>query len=240
MQIVFYGDFFWGGEVWGYYRCMSHRTFLAGLAGLLLAFSAAAAEAPLPELRIEPTGGGSIFYVRNASAQPLTAYLIELVDYPGSSYSLWQDDLTNQPIPPGGEKRIPVANMTVGAVPDYVKMRAALYADGSSAGIPEKAAQLVARRRTVLETTRHLIGRLEKAQSSGTAKASVVAELKQWAALLEPAGKGNRNSTAAVSQAAARSLVADSASRLDAVSLEEMLAGLRTAERALAASKPAL
>jgi hypothetical protein len=120
---------------------MSHQAFLAGL---LLAFSAAA-EAPLPELRTEPTAGGSIFYVRNGSAQPLTAYLIELVDYPGSAYSLWQDDLTNRPIPPGGEKRISVANMTVGAVPDYVKMRAALYADGSSAGIPEKVAQMVAR-----------------------------------------------------------------------------------------------
>ena len=216
---------------------MSRQTFLAGL---LLAFSAAAAQTPLPELRIEPTTGGSIFYVRNASPQPLTAYLIELVDYPGSSYSLWQDDVTAQPIPPGGEKRISVANMTVGAVPDYVKMRAALYADGSSAGIPEKVAQLVARRRTVLETTHELIGRLEKAQSAGTAKAAVVADLKQWAGSLEPAGKGNRNSPAALSKAAARSVVAESASRLDAGSVDERLAGLRAAERALAASKPAL
>jgi hypothetical protein len=30
-----------------------------------LTFPAAAAEAPLPELRTEPTAGGSIFYVRN-------------------------------------------------------------------------------------------------------------------------------------------------------------------------------
>jgi hypothetical protein len=210
------------------------------LAGLLLALSAAAAEMPLPELRTEPTGGGSIFHVHNGSAQPLTAYLIELVDYPGSSYSLWQDDVTAQPIPAGGEKRIPVTNMTVGAVPDYVKLRAALYADGSSAGIPEEVAQLVSRRRTALETTRELIGRLKKAQSAGTEKAAVIADLKQWADSLQPAGKGNRNSPAAVSQAAARSVVSESASRLDASSLDEMLAGLRAAERVLAASKPAL
>jgi hypothetical protein len=216
---------------------MSRQT---SLAGLLLAFAAAAAETPLPELRIEPTAGGSIFFVRNGTAQPLTAYLIELVDYPGSSYSLWQDDVAGQQIPPGGEKRIAVANMTVGAVPDYVKMRAALYADGSSAGIPEKVAQLVARRRTLLETTRELIGRLEKAQSAGTAKAAVSADLKQWANSLEPAGKGNRNSPAALSQAAARSLISDNASRLEASSLGQTLAGLRAAERALAASKPAL
>ena len=54
---------------------------------LLLALPAIAAEVPLPELRIEPTGGGSIFYIKNNSATPLAAYLIELVGYPGSSYS---------------------------------------------------------------------------------------------------------------------------------------------------------
>jgi len=213
---------------------MSSQTFLAGV---LLALSAAGAEMPLPELRVEPTAGGSIFYVRNGSAQPLTAYLIELVDYPGSSYSLWQDDVTGQPIPPGGEKRITVANMTVGAVPDYVKMRAALYADGSSAGIPEKVAQVVARRRTVLETTRELIDRLEKARSAGASKTTVIAGLKQWAGTLEPAGKSNRNSPVALSQAAARSLISESAASLDARSLDETLASLRAAERALAGAK---
>ena len=216
---------------------MSRTTFLAGL---LLALSASAAQTPLPELRIEPTTGGSIFYVRNNSPQPLTAYLIELVDYPGSSYSLWQDDVTTQPIPPGGEKRIPVTNMTVGAVPDYVKMRAALYADGSSAGIPEKVTQLVARRRTVLETTREMIGRLEKARSAGTAKDAVIADLRQWFDTLQPAGKGNGNSPAALRQAAARSVVSEGAAQLRSGSVEDTLADLRAAERALAASKPAL
>jgi hypothetical protein len=216
---------------------MSRKTFLPGI---LLAISAGAAQTPLPELRIEPTAGGSIFYVRNASAQPLTAYLVELVDYPGSSYSLWQDEVTTQPIAPGGEKRIHVTNMTVGAVPDYVKMRAALYADGSSAGIPEKVEQLVARRRTVLETTHELIGRLEKAQAAGATKDSVIADLRQWFDTLQPAGKGNGNSPAALRQAAARSVISEGASQLRSGSVEDALAGLRAAERALAASKPAL
>ena len=216
---------------------MSRHTLLAGLT---LAIAAAAAETPLPDLRIEPTAGGSIFYIRNGSTQPLTAYLIELVDYPGSSYSLWQDDVTTQPLAPGGEKRISVANMTVGAVPDYVKMRAALYADGSSAGIPEKVEQLVARRHTALETTRDLIGRLEKAQSAGTPKAAVIPDLKEWAASLQPAGKGNRNSPAALNQGVKRSVISDGASRLEKQSLDEVLAGLRATERALASSKPPL
>jgi len=208
------------------------------LAGLLLAGSAAAAQ--VPELRIEPTGGGSIFFVRNASAQPLTAYLIELVDYPGSSYSLWQDDVAGEPLPPGGEKRIPVSNMTLGAVPDYVKMRAALYADGTSAGLPEKIDQLLARRRAVLVVTKELIARLEKALAAGTVKAAVAADLKQWADSMQPAGKGNRNTTAAISQAAALSVVLENAARLDARPLEEVLAALRASRSALAASKPAL
>ena len=64
---------------------------------VLLALPAIAADMPLPELRIEPTGGGSIFYIKNTAPVPLTAYLIELVDYPGSSYSFWQDETIAEP-----------------------------------------------------------------------------------------------------------------------------------------------
>ena len=201
---------------------------------LLVALPAIAAEIPLPELRIEPTAGGSIFYIKNNSPQALNAYLIELVDYPGSSYSFWQDETVAEPIPPKGEKRIQVANMTVGAVPDYVKMQAALYAGGASAGIPEKVAQLLDRRRVTLETTRQLIARIEKAQTGGTPKSAAVAGLKQWADTLQPAGKGNRNSPAAINQAAARSVIAATAARLDTLSFAESLAVLRAWESALA------
>ena len=177
---------------------------------LLLALPAIAAETPLPELRTEPTAGGSVFYIKNNSTEALTSCLIELVDYPGSSYSLWQDETVAEPIPPQGTRRIQVANMTVGAVPDYVKMRAALYAGGATAGVPEKVAQLLDRRRVMLEIVRQL------------------------ADTLQPAGKGNRNSQAAINQAAARGLVVGIAARLDAQSPAELLAVLRGWERALA------
>src|SRR5215212_684264 len=120
-------------------------------ASLLLPLSALAAQPPLPDLRVEAAPGGSVFFVRNAHSQPLTAFIIELVDYPGSSYILWQDDLLTGPLAAGAEKRIPVSSMTVGAVPDYVKIRAAVYADGTSAGIPEKVAHLLDRRRVMLQ-----------------------------------------------------------------------------------------
>ena len=201
---------------------------------LLLALPAIAADAPLPELRIEPTAGGSVFYIKNNSTEALTSYLIELVDYPGSSYSLWQDETVAAPIPPQGTQRIQVANMTVGAVPDYVKIRVALYAGGATAGVPEKVAQLLDRRRATLETIRQLAGRIEKAQAEGTAKSDLLAGLKQWAEGLQPPGKGNRNSPAAINQAAARGVVVGTAARLDAQSLAETLAVLRGWERALA------
>jgi hypothetical protein len=201
---------------------------------LLLALPAIAAETPLPELRTEPTAAGSIFSIKNNSTEALTSYLIELVGYPGSSYSFWQDETLAEPIPPQGTAHIQVANMTVGAVPDYVKIQAALYAGGGKAGVPEKVAQLLDRRRVTLETTRQLIARVEKAQSEGTPKDDLRASLKQWADTLQPAGKGNRNSQAAINQAAARGVVTGTAARLDAASLAEALAVLRGWERALA------
>jgi hypothetical protein len=206
---------------------MLAKTFAAAL---LLALPAIATDLPLPELRIEPTGGGSIFYIKNNSTVALNAYLIELVDYPGSSYSLWQDETVADPIPPKGEKRIQVANMTVGAVPDYVKMQAALYAGGASAGIPEKVTALMDRRRALLETTRQLIARIEKAQ----AKPDLIADLELWTAAMNPA-KGNRNSQAAINQAASRAAISATATRLGTQTPAETLSVLRAWEHALAA-----
>src|SRR6266498_4835408 len=96
---------------------------LQPIALALLAVGISAAQ-PLPDLRTEAAAGGSVFHVRNTAQQPLTAFLIELVDYPGSSYWVFQDDLA-APAAPGAEQHIPVSNMTVGAVPDYVKLTAA-------------------------------------------------------------------------------------------------------------------
>lgn len=203
-------------------------------APLLLAL-AAAAQPPLPQLRIEPTTGGSIFFVKNTSQQPLTAYLIELVNYPGSSYTVFQDDLA-EPIAPGAEKRIQVANMTVGAVPDYVKLQAAIFADGTKSGIPEKVTEIVERRRAVLQTTRELLLRLQK----GPNKSGVAADLKQWSESLPAIPRAQRNSQAAINQAAVKSLIADTVQRLDKQSLPDVAAWLRESEKLLAASQPTL
>jgi len=206
--------------VFGYRECIA-----------VLMMGAAAAQPPLPDLKTEPTPGGSVFTVRNAAAQPLTAYLIELVNYPGSSYSLWQDEVGREPLSPGDEKKIPVTNMTVGAVPDYVKLQAAVYADGTTSGLPEKVKQLLDRRRAVLETTRELIQRLESGQT---------ATLKDWTDSMPPIERSKRNSQAAINQGAAKALIADYAAKLEKQSTNEVLTALRAFERALAASKPAL
>jgi hypothetical protein len=211
---------------------MARMTATKLAAAGLIAISACVAQS-LPDLRIEAVPNGSVLFVKNGADQPLTAFLIELVDYPGSSYALWQD-ITTTPVAPRQELRIPISNMTVGAVPDYVKVRAAVYADGSSAGIPEKVTQILDRRRALLATIRELIQRLDKASG----KEAAIADLEQWTASMPP--NRNRNSQAAVNQAAMRGLIGETVGKLRSQPVADTVAGLRTSEKALAASKPAL
>lgn len=200
----------------------------------LVAGAAAVAAQQLPSLRTEAVSGGSVFYVKNVAAQPLTSYFIELVDYPGSSYTLFRDD----EIAPGAERRIPVTNMTVGAAPEYVKITAAVYADGSTGGDPAKVALTLGRRKAVLETTRELIARLEKAKSEGTAKDAVAAGLKQWSDSMQPEGKSRRLTAAVVNQAASRETISAAMAHLHGASIDDTLAWLRANEKSLSAGKP--
>jgi hypothetical protein len=208
-------------------------------ATLLLALPAAGA-APLPSLRIEPTTGGSIFYIRSVSTQPLTAYVIELVGYPGSFFALWQDQIISESIAPGKEKRIQVANMTVGAVPDYVKVQAAVYADGTTAGVPEKVLQLIDRRRFLLETVRDLSRRLERAKAEAVQKEMASANLRRATEFMLLPPKVDKSSQISINQAAGRELFSTTADYLDKHTLDETAAKLQEWEKALMESKPPL
>jgi hypothetical protein len=210
---------------------------------LCLLFTAAVvvAQPSLPDLKVDPKPGGSILLIHNTAQQQLTAYLIELVDYPGSSYALWQDEIiTGDPVQPGGEKRIEITNMTVGAVPDYVKMRAAIYADGTTSGIPEKVAQIIARRKAQLEVARDLITRLESASEKKIAAPEVAASLQVWIDSTQPKGKVDHNSQAAINQAAKQTFVLRFKSQLGPQEPAEVLAHVRAVERQLELSRPAL
>jgi hypothetical protein len=205
-------------------------TFEKFAAAALLALVPAAAQAPLPTLRIEPTAGGSIFYIKNTYTQALTAYMIEMPDYPGSYYVLFQDVLDAVPIASGAELRKPITNMTVGAAPEYVKMQAAVFADGSTAGAPEKVSAILERRKTTLATVRELITRLEKGQSA--------ADLKQWSDDLPPIPRNRARSQEAVNQNEVRSVIGKAAARLASEGNEKTLAQLRAIEQMVAAGKP--
>ncbi|HEV1283996.1 MAG TPA: hypothetical protein VNU44_01760 [Bryobacteraceae bacterium] len=208
---------------------------------LLFACSALLGETPLPALRVEPALQSSILFVKDAPTQPpLTAFLVELVRYPGSYYQLWEDDLLTEPIAPGAEKKIPISNMTVGAVPDYVHLTAAIYADGATAGLPEKVTQLVERRRAMLAATRDLIARLEKAKAAGTSASAAAADLKQQAEALPSLTRSTQNSQPAINQSAAKTLTAEAAAQLSGHSIDETITWLRAAESRLASSKPSL
>ena len=196
----------------------------------LVALPLAAADPPLPGLRVEPAPRGSVLYVRNVYSQALTAFLVELVDYPGSRFSHSTDEVAGEGIPAGVEKAIPVSSMLVGAVsPEYVKVQAALYADGASSGNPEKIKLLIAQRSSRLETARELIHRIETAQSSGTSTPSIVDSLKQWSESLEP-----------IKQAIARAMIAHAMRDLEQQSIETAVTNLKRAEQAIASSKPPL
>jgi hypothetical protein len=207
------------------------------IAFVLLAGMGALCAEQLPALRTEAVNAGSVLSVKNTGAQPLTAYLIELVDYPGSSFTLFQDDVAGA-IAPGAEKRIPVSNMTIGAAPEYVKITAAVYADGTTAGDPAKVALILGRRKAMLETSRELAARLEKAKAAGSGKAEVAAALKEWSASLQTEARARRMSVASVSEAAARAIISNAVARLGVGSIDDVLQEVRANERALAAAKP--
>lgn len=197
-------------------RCVAGACFLAALS---------MAQPALPELRVEAVDTGSILTVKNRAAQPLMGFLIELVDYPGSSFTLWQDDPADA-VAPGAERRISLTNMLLGAAPDYVRIQAAVFADGSTAGVPAKVALMVERRRALLETARDLIRRI----GAGTEKSALLAELRQ----LESArAVGN---VAVVS--ARRGFIARAIESLERRTVEETVASLKRWESALAASNP--
>jgi len=198
---------------------------------LLIPFWTAVAQSPLPALRVEATNGGSILIIRNVGTQPLTGFLIELLNYPGSYYAFWQDDITSEPIAAGAEQKTQVSNMTIGAVPDYVKVEGSLYADGSSSGAPDKVALLIERRRFTLQTLRALIEQLQKAQEKSIGKDSVIADLKQWSDSMQPVGKPKRYSQPDINNAAARSLIESAVKSLGEHSVSDTLSELRAAEQ---------
>ena len=197
---------------------------------LTLSFMALAsfAQAPLPELHTDAVDAGSIFRVKNNFSKPLVAYSIELLGYPGSFYTFIVDEVNGHPVKPGEERVSHVQNMTVGAVPDYVKLTAALYADGLSAGEPAKVMILQERRKAMLQATRSLIQRIIAAKD----KRALITELNAWADTIVPPGKATRNSN----QNGARAVVADAALALEKLTLDEELAQLKKLEIALATS----
>src|SRR6185369_7707063 len=118
---------------------MAPRRFAALLMGLL-ALPAWAAQ--LPELRVEAAGEGSLIYLRNLERVPLVAWTVELVGYPGSSFTHTESN-PQLAVAPATERSFRVGSKMVGAVPDYMKVTAALYADGGSAGDPTKVNRLI-------------------------------------------------------------------------------------------------
>jgi len=190
----------------------------------------------LPSLKIEATDGGSVMVVKNQSTtQPMTAYLIELVDYPGSSFAFSQDEIATggKPFAPGEQRRIPILNMTVGAAPDYMKVMAAVFADGSSAGDSQKVAEVLERRKLYQATVRDLVARI--------GKGATAADLRKWAdSIAESTSKTKRAKPEVLNPAMVRGLVGETAHQLGARPAADVVKSLQSTDAAITASKPPL
>ena len=90
----------------------------AGILAVLLALPAWAAQ--LPEMRVEAAGEGSVIHLRNVERVALTAWTVELVGYPGSSFAFSQE--IREPIAPAPSGAFRCRSKMVGAVPDYMKV----------------------------------------------------------------------------------------------------------------------
>lgn len=213
---------------------MSPKT-LAAL--LLVTLAVCSAQSKLPELKVDASDGGSVLRVHNTASQPVVAFMIELVNYPGSWFAFWQDETTAEPIKPGEERRIPITNMTVGAAPEYVKLQAALFADGSTAGAPERVPVLVERRKQLLATVQELVARLSKAEASGQSGAAAAADLKNWAESIPGPTRSNRAKQEGIVAAAVKGRIEEAAAALKTGSVPAVLAALRREEKQLSGSR---
>jgi hypothetical protein len=205
-----------------------------------LPLAAIAADAPMPQLRVEAEASGSIFNVKNTYSQPLTALFIELVDFPSETYAFTRDELGAGAVAAGTEKKILVANPTPGAAPANVKVTAAVYADGETAGAPDKVKHILTLRKGRLDNTREILQRIETAQKDGKDKDAMVADLRQWATTVVPPPPAGMQPITDPAKTVKRNMIALAASNIAKLGVDAELARLKKSESELAASKPVL
>jgi hypothetical protein len=219
---------------------LSHRFAATLLALPVLAISLHAADAPLPALQVGAEEGTSVFKVKNTYSQPLAAFLIEVVDYTDVAYTFTRDETGPNAIAAGTEKTIKVANPGPGTVPDHVKITAAVYEDGSTAGAAEKVNHILDLRRTRLESTREIIQRIEKDQKEGKDKDAIVADLRQWATTVVPPPPYGTRPVTDPKKTILRNMIVVASGQVNTKGIAEELTTLKKTESELAASKPAL
>lgn len=191
----------------------------------LLAVAFASAAAPCPEVKAEPAPEGSRIHIQNTAAHPITAFVIEIVDYPGNQFAYRKDELFGAAIAPASERIITVGTLMPGTVPDYLKMTGAVFANGDICGDSQKVKPILDLRRENLKLSRDLISRVEKAKAAQQAPDKLAAELVESARSAKEGPSGVINHIA---------------SFLKRGSYDDVLAALRTTEQILAASKPVL
>jgi hypothetical protein len=209
-------------------------------ATLILALPLLAADAPMPDLHVEAEASGSILSVKNTYSQPLTALLIEMVDFPSDSFTFTRDELGTLAIPANTEKKLRVANPSPGTAPDHVKIMAAIYADGETAGSAEKVKHILTLRRERLENIRAIIERIETAQKASKDKDAIVADLRQWATTIVPPPPPGMQPITEPAKTLKRNMIVVAAGVVNTKGIADELTSLKRSEAELASSKPTL
>jgi hypothetical protein len=147
-----------------------------------------------------------------------------MVDYPGNNFQIVVDEVWGKPLPSGHERTYHTPALMPGTVPEYLKVVAAIYEDGTTAGKAEDTAILLDDRRRKLRGLQAILPRLEKLHPGKTAP-QIIADLRTW-----------KDSLASELRFVADIVIY----QLERVPVPELLEDLRGREQAVANSKPKL
>ncbi|HEV2447269.1 MAG TPA: hypothetical protein VGS58_15155 [Candidatus Sulfopaludibacter sp.] len=149
---------------------------------------------------VNPAGGAATIAVRNHYTSPLVAFVFiytlrdaEATVYSASNgnYDSAIDPQQSQPVPPGGEVKIPYYAGNRGMIP-VANIEAALFADGTTFGHKDMVQTLFERRNYALVTINKMVAELKQAARNSLTRDQLIAQM-QTAMNDERAAAGNND-----------------------------------------------
>lgn len=162
-------------------------------------FALAQTQAPIEaSAAVNPAGGGATITVHNNHTSPLVAfvfvYTLRTADaiYSASTgyYDSAVEPLSQKPIPPGEDVKVPYYAGNRGMVP-VINIEAALFADGLTFGHKNMVQNIFERRNFTLVTLNKSIAELKQAAKQGTTRDQLIAQMQQSMGMERTAASNN-------------------------------------------------